>query len=65
MAECFSGGKVHCPLFGGCHLKSSLGEALEAFLQSLDKRTLNDITPGRQSALIGKRSAPVKLPAKG
>lgn len=57
MAECFSGGKVICPLHGGCHLKASLGEALEAFLQSLDKRTLNDITPKKA---LGR---PTKEPA--
>jgi Rrf2 family nitric oxide-sensitive transcriptional repressor len=45
MAECFSGKEVRCPLFGGCQLQASLGEALDAFLHSLDQRTLNDITP--------------------
>jgi Rrf2 family nitric oxide-sensitive transcriptional repressor len=52
MAECFSGKKVRCPLFGACSLKSSLGEALDAFLTTLDKRTLNDITPRKTSAAI-------------
>lgn len=45
LAECFSNGKILCTLQHGCLLKNRLHEALEAFMISLDKYSLNDITP--------------------
>lgn len=45
LAQCFSGEKSSCSFFGGCALKVSLQGALEAFIDSLNKYTLNDITP--------------------
>jgi Rrf2 family nitric oxide-sensitive transcriptional repressor len=45
IAECFSGGKCSCTFLPSCALKKSLTEALQAFLNSLAKKTLNDVTP--------------------
>jgi len=44
LAECFKDGKIQCTLLKGCVLKICLDEALDAFVSSLDKYTLNDIT---------------------
>lgn len=44
LVECFSDGDSDCPLLPKCKLKKSLAVALLAFFESLDQRTLNDIT---------------------
>jgi Rrf2 family nitric oxide-sensitive transcriptional repressor len=48
MAECFSGQRCGCSFLPGCSLKRSLSEALQAFLNSLAKKTLDDVTPPRK-----------------
>ncbi len=45
IAECFSGEKCDCTFLKNCVLKKSLSEALEAFMDSLSQKTLNDVTP--------------------
>lgn len=45
IAGCFSSKKYECAFLPGCSLKKSLSEALQAFLNSLAQKTLNDITP--------------------
>lgn len=45
MAACFAGKKCDCSFHPGCSLKKSLSVALQAFLDSLDGTTLNDVTP--------------------
>lgn len=45
IAECFSGRGADCLFLRGCALKKSLNQALEAFLDSLGKQSLNDVTP--------------------
>lgn len=44
IAECFSGKKCDCFFIKACSLKKSLSEALNAFLESLAQKTLNDVT---------------------
>lgn len=44
LAECFSGQTCACLFFRSCFLKKSLTEALQAFLNSLAQKTLNDVT---------------------
>lgn len=46
MAECFSRKqKSACTFMPSCVLKGALHEALEAFLDALGKRTLDEVTP--------------------
>ena len=45
IAGCFSGEKCDCLYLNRCSLKRSLSDALSAFLNSLDQKTLNDVTP--------------------
>jgi Rrf2 family nitric oxide-sensitive transcriptional repressor len=47
MAECFSG-KTTCTFLIGCELRQTLQSALAAFMAELEKKTLDDITPGRR-----------------
>lgn len=50
LAECFAGSKISCTLLKGCVLKVCLNEALDAFVSTLNKYTLNDISlPGKAS----------------
>ncbi len=45
MAECFNPKKQGlCPLENGCGLTGLLGQAIEQFLQTLDKAVLSDFT---------------------
>ncbi len=44
MAQCFTGGNVSCPIYPQCVLKECLQEALGAFVSTLDKYNLNDIS---------------------
>lgn len=48
IAECFSGKRCDCSFLPGCSLKKSLFEALQAFLDSLAQKTLNDVSPRRK-----------------
>ena len=48
LAECFSGKKCDCIFQRSCSIKKSLSDAVQAFLDSLDKKTLNDVTPKHQ-----------------
>jgi len=43
IVECFQQGKTHCPIASVCTLQSVLGEALGAFFEVLDRRTLADL----------------------
>jgi Rrf2 family nitric oxide-sensitive transcriptional repressor len=45
MAACFTGKRCDCTFLKHCLLKKKLAEALDAFLNSLEKTTLDDITP--------------------
>lgn len=56
MAECFDRETNTCPLTGNCRLKSALGEATQAYLDVLDKLTLQDMLPPAPA-----REAPVRL----
>lgn len=44
LAECFSNNNVQCTFRNNCLLKRSFSEALSAFLNSLGRTTLNDVT---------------------
>jgi len=48
IAECFSGKKCDCSFLPGCFLKKSLSEALQAFLDSLAQKTLDEVTPRKK-----------------
>ncbi len=45
MADCFQAKNCECAFFPKCPLKRSLALALDAFLVSLGKTTLDDVTP--------------------
>ena len=45
IAECFSEKKSTCIFLRNCFLKKSLSEAHQAFLNSLARRTIGDVTP--------------------
>lgn len=47
IAECFAGKRCDCTFLPSCSLKKSLREALDAFLNSLEQKTLDDVTPRR------------------
>lgn len=47
LAECFREDNVECPLVDACKLQSIWSEALEAFLNVLDNRTLADLVANR------------------
>ncbi len=44
LVECFDAEANHCPIAPSCVLAPALGEALEAFLDVLDRYTLEDFT---------------------
>ena len=44
LADCFDEGSYDCPLLSMCDFNQALNDALEAFLQALDKYTLADLT---------------------
>jgi Rrf2 family nitric oxide-sensitive transcriptional repressor len=48
LAECFSNKKTSCTFFRGCLLQKSLTDAMNAFLHTLSKSTLNDVAPPRR-----------------
>lgn len=45
IADCFANKSTQCTFQGSCLLKRSLSGALMAFLDSLDRTTLDEITP--------------------
>ncbi|MBO0345742.1 Rrf2 family transcriptional regulator [Roseibium limicola] len=48
LAECFDSGKTDCPLIMSCGFNGLLHEALEAFLDVLDTKTIGDLSEDRQ-----------------
>lgn len=51
LVECF-GGASQCLLTSNCRLKGALGDALEAFLKSLDAVTLADLLDAPQREVL-------------
>lgn len=52
LVECFDAATNTCPIVGACGLQHCLGEALTAFLDTLNRHTLAELlTPARRSAL--------------
>jgi Rrf2 family iron-responsive transcriptional regulator len=49
MAECFEGGDIACPLVDNCDVNSALREALGAFFDVLDSKTIADLAGKRRS----------------
>jgi Rrf2 family transcriptional regulator, iron-responsive regulator len=49
MAECFEGGDIACPLVDNCDVNAALREALGAFFEVLDSRTIADLAGKRRS----------------
>jgi len=49
MAECFEDGDVSCPLVDNCDLNAALREALGAFFEVLDSKTIADLAGKRRS----------------
>ena len=49
MAECFEGGDVSCPLVDSCDLNAALREALGAFFEVLESKTIADLAGSRRS----------------
>lgn len=45
IADCFSNSQCSCTFLRSCLLKKSLFDALQAFLDSLAQKTLDDVTP--------------------
>ncbi|TBW58590.1 Rrf2 family transcriptional regulator [Marinobacter halodurans] len=58
LLECF-GPNSSCPIEPGCTLKSVLGEALQAFIDVLDRYVLADVVENRQElrGLLAKQAA--------
>lgn len=49
MAECFEGGDVTCPLVDNCDVNGALREALGAFFEVLESKTIADLAGKRRS----------------
>ena len=49
MAECFEGGDISCPLVDNCDVNAALREALGAFFEVLDSKTIADLAFKRRS----------------
>jgi Rrf2 family transcriptional regulator, iron-responsive regulator len=49
LAECFDSGKKDCPLIMSCGFNGLLHEALEAFMDVLDTKTIADLSEDRPS----------------
>jgi Rrf2 family transcriptional regulator, iron-responsive regulator len=49
MAECFEDGDVTCPLADACDVNAALREALGAFFEVLESRTIADLASKRRS----------------
>ena len=54
LVECFAPASNRCRLTPACRLKGALAQALEAFYQSLDERTLADLVddPAAMKAML-------------
>jgi len=50
IAECFPKKKCECTFFPSCSLRKTLFEALQAFLDTLAEKTLDDVTPKKRLA---------------
>ena len=51
MVECFDPAHNHCRLTGNCRLKGVLNQALQSYLQVLDRVTLADLVPNTGSGV--------------
>jgi len=51
MVECFDPANTDCRLIGHCRLKGVLNQALQSYLQVLDRVTLADLVPNTGSGL--------------
>lgn len=51
MVECFDPAHNHCRLIGHCRLKGVLNQALQSYLQVLDRVTLADLVPNTGSGV--------------
>lgn len=51
LVECFAG-ESRCLLTGSCRLRAALGNALDAFLGSLDRQTLADLLSPQQHEIL-------------
>jgi Rrf2 family iron-responsive transcriptional regulator len=49
LAECFEDGDVTCPLVDNCDLNAALRQALGAFFEVLDSKTIADLAGKRRS----------------
>ncbi|WP_409478848.1 RrF2 family transcriptional regulator [Pseudobdellovibrio sp. HCB154] len=49
MAECFSEKRCECTFLKNCQLKVTLKSALRAFMDSLAKTTIDDVTPKKRA----------------
>lgn len=49
VASCFAQNQCDCTFLRNCLLRFSLKEALQAFLDTLEKKTLNDVTPKKRT----------------
>ena len=49
LAECFDSGRKDCPLILSCGFNGLLHEALEAFMDVLDTKTIADLSEDRMS----------------
>ncbi|WP_153770711.1 iron-responsive transcriptional regulator RirA [Labrenzia sp. CE80] len=49
LAECFDSGRKDCPLITSCGFNGILHEALEAFMDVLDTKTIADLSEDRPS----------------
>lgn len=47
VVECFQPGYANCPIMSACSLRSVIGNALDAFLDVLDRHTLADLLQPR------------------
>lgn len=47
LAECFEAGRKDCPLISSCGFSGLLHEALEAFMDVLDTKTIADLSEDR------------------
>jgi len=54
IVECFDIKTNTCPIISVCGLKSVLGEALDAFVKTLDQYTLDDLLHRRKRTALAK-----------
>lgn len=64
LVECFSSQRNTCPITPACRLKQTLGRALNAFLDELDKVTLADLAEprGELMALLAHHTKQAESP---